>query len=122
VLASLGQPVVPCGGALAHVWVRNIRGFTHSVVVGGKRLENLPNALADLILGRALGRALAHEIGHYLLGTGQHAAHGLLRSTFEPYELLEAAGDARYGLSASDRQSLLTCRMDQHARSADSQG
>jgi hypothetical protein len=47
--------------------------------------------------------------------------HGLLRSTFEPYELLEAVGDARYGLSASDRHSLLTCRMDQPARSTDSQ-
>jgi hypothetical protein len=121
VLASLGQPLDPCGGALAHVWVRNIRGFTESVVVGGKRFENLPNALADVILGRALGRALAHEIGHYLLGTGQHSSQGLLRSTFEPYELLEAVGHARYGLSASDRLSLLTCRMDQPARRTDSQ-
>jgi hypothetical protein len=121
VLASLGQPLDPCGGALAHVWVRNIRGFTESVVVGGKRFENLPNALADVILGRALGRALAHEIGHYLLGTGQHASHGLLRSTFEPYELLEAVGNARYGLTASDRQALLTCRMDQRVRSTHDQ-
>lgn len=121
VLASLGQPLEPCGSALAHVWIRNIREFIGTVVVGGKKMDNLPNALADLILGRALGRALAHEIGHYLLGTGQHASHGLLRPTFEPYELLEAVGDARYGLSASDRLSLLTCRMDQPVQSADSQ-
>lgn len=121
VLASLDQPLDPCAPALAHVWTRNIRDFIATVAVGGKRIENLPNALADFILGRALGRALAHEIAHYLLGTGQHASHGLLRSTFEPYELLEAVGDTRYGLSESDRQSLLTCRMDQPRRSTDSQ-
>jgi hypothetical protein len=121
VLASLGQPLDPCGPALAHVWIRNIRDFIATVAVGGKRIESLPNTLADLILGRALGRALAHEIAHYLLGTGQHAPHGLLRQTFEPYELLEVVGDARYGLAASDRRSLLTCRMDQPARSTDSQ-
>lgn len=119
VLASLGQPLDRCGPALAHVWGRNVRGFTDTVVVGGRRFDGLPNALADLILGRALGRALAHEIAHYLLGTGKHASQGLLRPTFEPYELLEAAGSARYGLDASDRQSLLTCRMDQIARSTD---
>jgi hypothetical protein len=121
VLASLGQPLEPCGPALAHVWMRNIRDFIATVAVGGKRIENLPNALADLILGRALGRTLAHEIAHYLLGTGRHSSQGLLRSTFEPYELLEAVGHARYGLSASDRLSLLTCRMDQPARSTDNQ-
>jgi hypothetical protein len=121
VLASLGQPLDPCGPALARVWIGNIRDFIATVAVGGKRIESLPNTLADLILGRALGRALAHEIAHYLLGTGQHASHGLLRQTFEPYELLEAVGDARYGLAASDRQSLLTCRMDQPVRSTDSQ-
>ena len=120
VLASLGQPSDPCGPALAHVWTRNIRDFIATVAVGGKRIDNLPNALADLILGRALGRALAHEIAHYLLGTGQHESHGLLRSTFEPNELLEQVGDTRYGLSASDRQSLVTCRMDQRIRSTDS--
>jgi len=119
VLASLVQSHIHCGAALAHVWVRNVRGFTDTVAVGGKRFDNLPNALADFILGRALGRALAHEIGHFLLGTGQHASKGLLRSTFEPYELLEAAGSARYGLKASDRQSLLACRMEKAGRSAD---
>lgn len=119
VLASLDQPRVQCGAARAHVWVSNIRGFADTVVVGGKRFDNLPNALADFILGRALGRALAHEIGHFLLGRGQHTPQGLLRPTFEPYELLEAVGSVRYGLNASDRQSLLACRMDQTGRSTD---
>ena len=33
-------------------------------------------------LGLVLGRALAHEIGHYLLDTHTHARHGLMRPQF----------------------------------------
>jgi hypothetical protein len=33
----------------------------------------------DLFLGRALGRALAHELGHYLLASKAHTERGLMR-------------------------------------------
>jgi hypothetical protein len=33
----------------------------------------------DGLLGRALGRALAHELGHYLLATKEHSPKGLLK-------------------------------------------
>ena len=48
-------------------------------------------ALAQLrlqTLGVVLGRAVAHEIGHYLLG-GEHARAGLMRSTFDPREFVD---------------------------------
>jgi hypothetical protein len=32
-------------------------------------------------LGLVLGRAVAHEIGHFLLATGTHAQHGLMRAS-----------------------------------------
>jgi hypothetical protein len=34
-----------------------------------------------------LGRAMAHEIGHLLLGTNGHAAHGLMRASWSSVDL-----------------------------------
>jgi hypothetical protein len=34
----------------------------------------------DVTLGRAMGRALAHEIGHYLLRSRDHSGKGLMRA------------------------------------------
>jgi hypothetical protein len=39
----------------------------------------------DRRLGVVLGRAVAHEIGHYLLGSA-HASHGLMRANIEALE------------------------------------
>jgi len=41
----------------------------------------------DLDAGRVLGRAIAHEIGHLLLGTTRHAEAGLMRKIWSPTEL-----------------------------------
>jgi len=46
-------------------------------VVGA--LNNKTRAERDTLLGRVMGRALAHELGHYLLGTKEHTARGLLK-------------------------------------------
>jgi hypothetical protein len=43
--------------------------------------------VADHDLGRALGRVLAHEIGHVLLGAPYHDEVGLMRARFYPDEL-----------------------------------
>lgn len=39
-------------------------------------------------MGRALGRVLAHEIGHGLLGAGSHQRRGLMRATIATTELV----------------------------------
>ena len=39
-----------------------------------------PTALRDAILGRVMGRALAHEIGHFLLRSRHHSPKGLMRA------------------------------------------
>jgi hypothetical protein len=57
--------------------------------------------LRDLFLGRALGRALAHEIGHYLLRSRAHSEHGLMRGQQLSCDLLLA--DRRgFGLSNAE--------------------
>jgi hypothetical protein len=44
------------------------------------RVREAPLVLQDRLIARALGRALAHELGHYLLGPG-HTARGLMQGT-----------------------------------------
>ena len=45
--------------------------------------------LAPSDVGRALGRVLAHEVGHVLLGGSRHARRGLMRASFIPSELVD---------------------------------
>lgn len=48
-----------------------------------ERTASLRDARAiqhEILLARALGRALAHELGHYLLKSRTHAASGLMRA------------------------------------------
>ena len=44
-------------------------------------------ALSGADPGRLLGRAMAHEIGHLLLGTTRHADRGLMRGVWTSVEL-----------------------------------
>jgi hypothetical protein len=53
----------------------------------GPRL--VPSALRDGEVGLALGRAVAHEIGHYLFNTRSHTADGLMRARFETRDLID---------------------------------
>jgi hypothetical protein len=41
----------------------------------------------DITAGPVLGRAIAHEIGHLLLGTTRHTEAGLMRKIWSPTEL-----------------------------------
>jgi hypothetical protein len=43
-------------------------------------LQNMPLVQREVMLGRVMGRALAHELGHYLLATKTHTATGLLKA------------------------------------------
>jgi hypothetical protein len=43
----------------------------------------------DNLVGVVLGRAIAHEIGHFLLSTQTHAKHGLMRAQFSPHEFTD---------------------------------
>ena len=41
----------------------------------------------ETYLGRAMGRALAHEVGHYLLASKTHSPRGLMRATLTAMQL-----------------------------------
>ena len=47
---------------------------------GDSGINRMPIAERRAYLSRALGRALAHEIGHYLTGSKQHTRRGLMKA------------------------------------------
>ena len=60
-----------------------------------------PTILRERALGRAVGRVLAHELGHYLLRSRTHAQSGLMRAVQNTTELV--AGDREiFALSNED--------------------
>ena len=54
-----------------------------------QRIASLTGIVLDRDLARALGRVLAHEIGHVLLGPPYHEPEGLMRAAFRADELAE---------------------------------
>jgi len=60
-----------------------------------------PVAYRDALLSRVLGRALAHEIGHYILKARDHSKSGLMRAVHPITDLMES-GDTDLALSTDD--------------------
>jgi len=56
-------------------------------------LPNVTVASHEILIGRALGRALAHEMGHYLLRSKVHTPRGLMRATRAGDEFLVPSRD-----------------------------
>jgi len=61
------------------IYANDVVAFIEHACVLGVRGGQWPRAMRDRLLGRAIGRVLAHEIGHFVLGSPGHAAHGLMR-------------------------------------------
>ena len=53
-------------------------------------LVEWPISLREELTGRAMGRVLAHEVGHYLLAAREHSKTGLMRASFAGNELIGA--------------------------------
>ena len=62
----------------------------------------MPPGEVDVLLGRVLGRALAHELGHYLLRSGRHTRRGLMRGDRTIQEFL-SAGRRGFEVDAAQR-------------------
>jgi hypothetical protein len=71
----------------------------------GSFIVDSPGVLRDLILGRVLGRALAHEIGHFLLRSQQHSNAGLMRASQPATDLVDP-NRRRFGLSDGEVRRL----------------
>ena len=100
---SLGAVVFLEGSAVPEntlmVSVDEIVRTVHTVKWQNRRLADLPTVTRDHLIGRALGRVLAHEIGHYLLASRVHAHDGLMRPEFRSDQLVEPS---RQGFTLSE--------------------
>lgn len=55
--------------------------------------DEMPILQREMLLGRAMGRALAHELGHYLLASKAHTPHGLMKGILTATELFSIDTD-----------------------------
>jgi hypothetical protein len=78
-----------------------------SVTLPGRDDQPWAGLDRDLTLGRVLGRALAHEIGHFLLRSRDHSVVGLMRAR-QPVSDLLAPDRRHFGLSASELTRLMS--------------
>jgi hypothetical protein len=84
--------------ANAATMLRETRGPAGSI-------ERMTPLESSVILGRILGRALAHELGHYLLKTKSHSPSGLMRER-RPIRDFFARARAGFEVDAAQRQAV----------------
>lgn len=80
--------------------VEATRRTVEEVFWANRRVADWPPSLREELLGRALGRVLAHEIGHYLLAWRAHTPDGLMRAAFRGEVLIRPE---RHPFELSDR-------------------
>jgi hypothetical protein len=82
----------------AHALMDQSRGTTGAS-------EKMPRAESETLLGRAMGRALAHELGHYLLASKEHSLKGLMRAKRTAAEFF-SIDRSRFDLDAGQRAAI----------------
>ena len=65
----------------------------HGESLFGRPVRGLPPASRNVAVGRALGRVLAHEIGHWLFGRA-HMPDGLMRASIKRRDLVDPIAPA----------------------------
>ena len=87
---------------LSHANAKELMALARPVV---GIMEQMPPAQREVLLARALGRALAHELGHFLLKSKLHTPRGLLKAWHTAAELFtpERAG---FTIDAAQRQEI----------------
>jgi hypothetical protein len=76
-------------GNLIEVSFQALTSFVKSGSYMDRPIVALPPFAQARLLGRGLGRVVAHEIGHWLMGR-DHAHEGLMRPTFGVRDLVES--------------------------------
>jgi hypothetical protein len=80
------------GGRLTPALFVSVPGVTELLSkadVKGRPFGQRPQAVRDQLIGQAIGRVTAHELGHFLLQRARHAHAGLLRPTYSTNDLIE---------------------------------
>ena len=75
-------------------------------------VTQMPVTQREVLLARAMGRALAHELAHYLLASKAHTPHGLLQATRTASELF-GADQRGFRIDAVQRQQIVARLRDE---------
>lgn len=98
------------GGSQATAIASTI-GARRIIDEGRRQLLQEPAALEDYRLGLVLGRAVSHEIGHYLLQTNTHARRGLMRARIDAREFADLrSGNFHLDRAAEAHLALLAAK------------
>jgi hypothetical protein len=81
--------------------------FVESARILGAGAPAWPTGLRERAVGRAAGRVIAHEIGHYLLQMPEHTATGLMRAGHSADEFVSPA---REGFELSEEAAARLAR------------
>jgi len=76
-------------------------------------IDRMPTAERELLLGRVMGRALAHEIGHYLLASKAHTPRGLMQATHTASDFF-GFPLASFGIDARQREEVASRLRQDH--------
>jgi hypothetical protein len=88
-----------------HLSYRNAVTFmANSPGVAGL-ITQMPPLEIEIKLARAMGRALAHELGHYLLASKAHTRRGLMQASHTASEFFEYSRRG-FSIDAAQRQAI----------------
>jgi hypothetical protein len=88
---------------LAYAFPPDSGSFASNAGVLYDRVQQLDSGRAsDTIL---LGHAIAHELGHLLLGHGRHSVTGIMKADWDSRDL-EAAGQGRLAFHSEERRHI----------------
>ena len=77
-----------------------------AVWYGARLRDSLPGVMrAPRLLGKILGHAIAHEVGHVLLGTNGHSVGGLMRARWGRAEWQTVAA-AHLAIAPADAEKM----------------
>jgi hypothetical protein len=93
---------------LLHYDTMITRGL-RTISLSGAREPQWPGAVRDLVLGRMIGRVVAHEIGHWLLRSRDHSSAGLMRA-HQTTDELAAPDRGSFALTPADFARLRAVR------------
>jgi hypothetical protein len=73
---------------------------------GTAQPNHMPRAERETMLGRAMGRAMAHELGHFLLASSAHSARGLMQARHTSTEFF-STDRSRFAVAPRERASVV---------------
>jgi hypothetical protein len=81
------------------------RASAETLILSRVGVDDVTVATHEMLVGRTLGRALSHELGHYLLKSKLHTRRGLMRAIWPVDECL-SIDRHRFELTAQQREAV----------------